>query len=77
MNLSLQQKQTPRHREQTCGCRGADSRASGRDGETGVWDEQMQTIIYRSGKQGPAVKHRELYSIPCDEIIMENNLYYK
>ena len=34
----------------------------GRD-ELGVWDQQMQTIIYRMDKQqGPIVQHRELYS---------------
>ena len=34
-------------------------RGSGRDG-LGVWDQQMQTIIYRMDKQqGPTVNHRE------------------
>ena len=34
----------------------------------GVWDEQMQTIIYRVDKQqGPTVEHRELYSISWDK----------
>ena len=29
-----------------------------------VWDQQMQTIIYRMDKQqGPTVQHRELYSM--------------
>ena len=42
-------------------------RGGGRDG-LGVWDYQMQTIIYRMNKlQGPTVKHRELYSISCDK----------
>ena len=40
MNLSTKQKQTHRHREQTCGCQGG----LGRDG-VGVWYYQMQTII--------------------------------
>ena len=39
----------------------------GRDG-LGVWDEQMQAIIYRMDEQqGPTVEHRELYSISCDK----------
>ena len=38
-----------------------------RDG-LGVWDQQMQTIMYRMDKQqGPTVEHRELYSISCDK----------
>ena len=39
----------------------------GRDG-LGVWDQQMQTTIYRMGKQqGPTVQHRELYLKSCDK----------
>ena len=41
----------------------------GREG-LGVWDEQMQTSMYRMDKQqGPIVEHRELliYSISCDK----------
>ena len=49
MNLSTNQKQTHRHREQICGCQGG-SGEWGRKG-LGVWDEQMQTLIYRMGKQ--------------------------
>ena len=53
MNLSMKQKQTHRHREQTCGCQGG--RGWGRDG-LGVWNEQLQIIIYRMDKQqGPTV----------------------
>jgi len=34
----------------------------------GVWDEQMQSVIYRMDKQqGPTVEHSELYSIFCDK----------
>ena len=34
----------------------------------GVWDQQMQTVIYRMDKQqGPTVQHRELYSISYDK----------
>ena len=48
MNLSTRQKQTHRRREQVCGCQGGWARE-----ELGVWDEQMQTIIYiyRMNKQ--------------------------
>ena len=39
----------------------------GRDG-LGVWDQQIQTIIYRMDKQqGPTAQDRELYSISCDK----------
>ena len=38
MNLSTKQKQTHRHRQQTCGCQGGV--AWGREG-LGVWDQQM------------------------------------
>ena len=47
MNIPMKQKQTHRHREQTCGCQGG---AGGREG-LGVWDQQMQTIIYGMDKQ--------------------------
>ena len=47
MNISMKQKWTHRHREQTCGCQGGGGQ--GRDG-LWVWDEQMQTIIYRMDK---------------------------
>ena len=34
----------------------------------GVWEQQMQTVIYRMNKQqGPTVQHRELYSVSCDK----------
>ena len=65
MNISTKQKQTHRHREQTCGCQGGGGWE--REG-LGVWDQQMQTIIYRTDKQqSPTVQHRELYSISCDK----------
>ena len=65
MNISTKQKQTHRRREQTCGCQGGGG--WGKDG-VGVWDQQMQTITYKMDKQqGPAVQHRELYSISCDK----------
>ena len=65
MNLFTKQKQSHRHRKQTCGCQGGGG--WGRDG-VGVWGQQMQTIIYRMNtQQGPTVQHRELYSIPCNK----------
>ena len=52
MNLPMKQKQTYRHTEQTCDCQGGGE--WGWDG-LGVWNWQMQTIIYRMDKQGPTV----------------------
>ena len=63
MDLSMKQYQG--HREQTGGCQGGGE--SERVG-LGVWDQQMQTGIYRMDKQqGPTGKRRELYSISCDK----------
>ena len=40
----------------------------GRDG-LGVWDQKMQTIIYRMNKQQfPNVQHRELYLISYGKV---------
>ena len=45
----------------TCGCQGG---GGWKRKGLGVWDQQLQTIIYRIDKQqGPTVQHRELYSI--------------
>ena len=61
MNLFTKQKQTHRHRKQTYGYKRE------RD-KLGVWDQQIQTTIYKIDKQqGPAVQHRELYSISCNK----------
>ena len=57
MNLSPKQKPSHKHREQTSGCQG------GAGNGMGVWDQQMQTTVYRMDKQAPAVQHREHYSI--------------
>ena len=66
MNLAMKQKQTHRHREETGGCQGGG--VWGKDG-LGVWDQQIQTVIYRmDNQQGPTVQHRELYSISCDKL---------
>ena len=47
MNLFTKQKHTHRHRKQTYGYQGGQWRKDG----LGVWDYQMQTIIYRMDKQ--------------------------
>ena len=61
MNLSMKQKQIHRHRAQLCGCCGGRERL-------GVWDQQMQTIMYRMDKQqDPRAHHREVYSTSCDK----------
>ena len=58
----MKQEKTHRHREQACGFRGG-----GKDGLKACC-QQMQSGIYRMDKQqGPAVYHRKLYSISCDE----------
>ena len=39
----------------------------GRD-KLGVWDQQIQTTIYKIDKQqGPTVQHGELHSISCNK----------
>ena len=66
MNLFTKQKQTHRHRKQTYGYQKGKGR--GRD-KLGVWDQQIQTIIYKIDRQqGPTVQHRELYSISCNKL---------
>ena len=66
MNLFMKQKQTHRHRKQTYGYQ----RGKGVGGDKlGVWDQQIQTTMYKIDKQqGPTVQHRELYSIPCNNL---------
>ena len=66
MNLFTKQKQTQR-----TNLRLPKGRGGGRDG-LGIWDWHMHTTVYgMDGQQEPAVQHRELYSIFC------NNLYRK
>ena len=53
MNISIKQKQSHRHTEQTCGCQ--EGMGWGKDG-VGGWSQQRQTIIFRMGKQqGPTI----------------------
>ena len=62
MNLSMKQKQNHGHREQTGGCQGGGGWE--RDGLR-VWDQQMQTGIYKMDKkQGPTVQHRDYIQYP-------------
>ena len=59
MNLCTKQKQTHRHRDQTC-CQGG---KGVRKGCVGVWSQRMQAATHRMGKQyDPTVQHSELYS---------------
>ena len=58
MNPSTKQKQTHRHREQTCGRQEGRGR-SGMDGALGVRRCQLLHLEWRD-KQGPTVEHREL-----------------
>ena len=63
MNLPMKQKQTHRHREQTCGCPGG--REEGWTGSLGLADAAS---IYRMDKQqGPAAEHRKPCSISWDK----------
>ena len=59
VNIPTKQKQTHRHRRQTCGCQG-----EGRVGRGEVWDWQKQTTTYRVDKQrSPTIQHRKLLLI--------------
>ena len=65
MNLFIKEKQIYRHRKQTYGYQRG--KAEGRD-KLGVWDQEIQTIIYKINKQqGPTLQHRALYSISCNK----------
>ena len=67
MNLFTKQKQTLRHRKQTYGYPKGWGQG-GRD-KLGVWDQQIQTTVYKIGKQqGLADQHRKLYSISCNNL---------
>lgn len=38
-------------------------------GQLGVWDVQIQIAVYKTDKgQGPAVLHRELYSVSRNDV---------
>ena len=66
MNLSMNQKQTHRRRDQTGGCKGVRGWGKGMEWEAEVLTQGIN--LYRMDKQqGPTAQHRELYSIPCDK----------
>ena len=52
--------------------------ALGERDKLGIWNEQIHITIFKIDKQpGPTIQHRELYSIPCNnlyKIIMEKSL---
>ena len=60
-NLFMEQKQTQRHSKQNYGYQ-REKQGERRD-ELGVWDQQIQTAIFKIDKQGPTVQHRKLYLI--------------
>ena len=63
MNLFTKQNQNHRYRKQTYGYQ------SRKGDKLGVWDQQIQTTIYKIDKQeGHTVEHRELYSISCNKL---------
>ena len=46
----------------------------GGQGVTGVWGQQIHTIIYKTDKQqGPTVQHRALYSVSYSKYPMMGN----
>ena len=61
MNLSMKQKQTHRHREETCGCHGEGRVREERTRRLGLVDADY--YIWKGLKKGPTVYQRELYSI--------------
>ena len=66
MNLSTKQKQTHRHRKQTCSSQG-EGVEEGCIGRLGLADTNCY-IVYRMDKQQiPAVWHRGLYSVSWDK----------
>ena len=52
--------------------------ALGERDKLGIWNEQIHITIFKTDQQqGPTIQHRELYSIPCNnlyKIIMEKSL---
>ena len=67
MNLSMKQKQTHRHREQTYGCQWGGG-GEGAEWEFGISRCKLLHIFNRMDKQqGHTIEHRELYPISCDK----------
>ena len=40
----------------------------GKRNKVGVWNQQIQTTVYKIDKQGPTVQHKELYSLSCNNL---------
>ena len=65
MNLSAKEKQTHRHREQTCRCQEGGER---REGWIRIWRYKLLCIYrYRMDKQDHSMQHSDLYQISCDK----------
>ena len=64
MNLFTKQKQTHRHREQTCGCQGGKEGAGGMDWELGI---SRCKLVYIEWINNEILLYRELCSISWDE----------
>ena len=43
-------------------------RGKGERDRVGIWDQQIQTTMYKADKQGLIVQHRELCPISCNEV---------
>ena len=66
MNLFTEKKQT--HRQKT-NLRLPEGKELGRD-KLGIWDEQIHATTCKTDKQqGLSVQYRELYSIPCNNLV--------
>ena len=65
MNLNTRQMLTHRRRKQIQDY----ERGKGERDRLGVWDQQIQTTMYKADKQqGPIVYHRELCPISCNKV---------
>ena len=60
MNLSTKQKQSRRHREQTCGCQAGWWVGEELLGSLGLADAMEKQL-------SPTIQHWELYSVSCDK----------
>ena len=64
MNVYAKQKQTHRYRKQTSGYQQVEGR---REGQLGVWNQEVQTAIYIIDmQQGYIVQHKELQLLSCN-----------
>ena len=71
VNLLTKPKQIHRHRKQTCGYQ----RGKVEGDTVGDWDGRMHTSIFKIDNQhGPAIEHRELYLILCNDLYGKRTL---